>query len=712
MQAVGPVGLGGSEWTMRIGSALVALIVGASALLAAPSVGRSAEQSASNADIEDAADVEAAVAATSSTSVLGPFDDDLDLIDGAGVGQVSAGLDGFLAFGESSHTWEDWRLNDAAWFSHDGNAWDRIDSPVFDGRDMIAAGPGGSGWVAVGNGGLVATSEDGRDWRLAGGPGQRRGRWAKFEAMTRLADGSVLILGQDRFGRDRGRYGVWRSVDGGSWERFDNIASGRERLKPRDRAGMYDVAPFGAGWVATGSDRVLVSRDGRAWRESAAPGRLRSLAVVGDQIIAADPGSRSAELWTSTDGIEWAQSEIPPLEARTPRVKALTSSPDRFVLVGAVEGETQRCPFYSKDSVYGVWTSEDGSAWDRLEVDLPQHFRFDDVAATDEAIVLAGSISYGDTQQPIALRIPAAPTEKAPPVIREGYWSRPPAPVWSRVPRMKRADAAGMARLEDGRVLIAGGSGKRATLTVIVDPETGRRERVAPLPEPATAPVLSAAPGGRVFLLPDEGQIQRFDPGTGRWRLMTARTRRPADPKDLPELAISSAAWMADGRLLVAQPHRSRFSLYDPARDRFEPMPMPGLDPGGPVATTADGETLAFTHARVWRYHTDQGWIAGAANPHLSEPFFHATPVSLADGRVAVLVPGIGRRDIDAEEVDRCSHDAPGYTLIDIYDPAADAWSTVGAFPDQTWQTPVAVQIEDGRLLINADPGLIVVEIP
>jgi hypothetical protein len=102
---------------------------------------------------------------------------------------------------------------------------------------------------------------------------------------------------------------------------------------------------------------------------------------------------------------------------------------------------------------------------------------------------------------------------------------------------------------------------------------------------------------------------------------------------------------------------------------------------GHTVASTASGEILAFTGTRVWRYDPGEGWVACAANSHLGEPVFaYATPVPLADGRIAVLVPGAGRRDIDTDEVDLCADDAPVFTLLDAYDPAADAWSTVGAF--------------------------------
>jgi hypothetical protein len=652
---------------------------------------------------------------SSATSILGPLRADPSFADDVSVDRIRAGPEGFIASGHATHPRDAYLLGGVAWLSPDGSTWERVDSPVLDGQPSIKVEPGGPGWVAIGSDGLAAASADGRTWERADDRTGQRQRWRVVQSLTHLKDGSVLV-----FGYARGRNGVWRSSDGLRWQELDGHLGQPGRAKPRGRPRILDAVSFGDGWIATKSEVVLVSRDGHRWREFPAPAQLESIAVVGHHIVGLSRDGATAGLWSSEDGEAWLALGMPRLDRGFRGLVALTASAGRFVLVGARGGGTwQDCWGEVTDRAFGVWTSADGSSWERLPVDLPAHFRFAGVAATDDEVILVGHERLEDwTLRPVAVRTPAGSVQGAEePGVRPAHWVPPPELAWSEVVRVRVPAAAGMTRLLDGRLLFAG-SKRLSRLAIIVDPETGKRQKVGPLPEPAIAPVLTTAPDGRVYLLPHDGRIQRFDPDTSRWRLLKTHTRRALSATDPPP-TVSSAAWMADGRLLIAswppmdRPGQPRLQVFDPRSDRIRPMPFPAGSRGQTVATTASGETLVFTQSRAWRNAPGDGWIAGASNPHFGEPFFGAIPVPLADGRVAVLVPDVHRVDITAHEMDYCAPNEEEVTLLDVYDPDADAWSTLGAFPRLRLQSDGAVQLGDGRLLINdATLGLITAELP
>ncbi|HEU0235949.1 MAG TPA: hypothetical protein VFR14_05855 [Candidatus Limnocylindrales bacterium] len=109
--------------------------------------------------------------------------------------------------------------------------------------------------------------------------------------------------------------------------------------------------------------------DGTVWERQAVfdpatgPG-LRSVAQIGDLLVAVGPGDSSTAVWTSTDGRAWTRAYYVSVDNSTVVTKdfegamaAVAARPSQFVAVGLTVGGL------TSDFGGAAWTSADGHAW-------------------------------------------------------------------------------------------------------------------------------------------------------------------------------------------------------------------------------------------------------------------------------------------------------------------------------------------------------------
>lgn len=187
--------------------------------------------------------------------------------------------------------------------------------------------------------------------------------------------------------------------------------------------------------------------------------------------------------------------------------------------------------------------------------------------------------------------------------------------------------------------------------------------------------------GGQVTAVPSaRGQALRFDPATSAFRA-SGRV-----PTTLPE---HTATRLADGAvLLVGGAVALRF---DPARDRFDPLPASPRQ-GSAAVRLADGRVL----------------LVGGASPDAVDT---PAPAVLFDPRVARFVPvaspAVARRDfIAARLADGRVLIAGGYGLrgtplasAEVFDPATGRWCDAAPM-DSPRASHAAVTLADGRVLV------------
>jgi hypothetical protein len=285
---------------------------------------------------------------------------------GSTLGGVAAGSASFVAVGQAPASGE---TNHAAvWTSADGKAWTRVaDDPSFSMRLMngVAAGP--SGWMAVGgscgNGECfdesVWTSADGQTWHpaallpvearyygvshvvVAGGPGWIVGGW---------------LVGGDP--NDR-RPGIWTTADGSSWiEATVTLPSDGSLHGSLSGLAVGSGTDVAVGLVQSDTSRsaaVWTSTDGKTWSPAAADASfsgalMNSVAAGGPGFVAVGKDDNGAAVWSSTDGASWKEEPAVPGAAGA-QMLAVSASGGRFVAVG-----------YDSNTAL-VWTSKDGLTW-------------------------------------------------------------------------------------------------------------------------------------------------------------------------------------------------------------------------------------------------------------------------------------------------------------------------------------------------------------
>jgi hypothetical protein len=221
--------------------------------------------------------------------------------------------------------------------------------------------------------------------------------------------------------------------------------------------------------------------------------------------------------------------------------------------------------------------------------------------------------------------------------------------------------------LKDGRVLVAGGLGKKLqglNTAEIYDPARNTWTPMARMPGTRFSQSASLLPDGRVLVVGGivQGAISRstllFDPHTLAWK---------PGPSTLYPHAQQATVTLPDGRILVAGGYGGKAELFDPAKNRWTAIGGPGLRahpvltllPGGLVLFASGVSNLGqpFASAALFNPRT------GRWRPAASMPTGRDTPigVELRDGRVLVAGGGFNKQVLRTAE---------------IYDPRANAWIT------------------------------------
>ncbi len=210
-----------------------------------------------------------------------------------------------------------WHSADGRWWTDvtpEGTFADAALSHVYvaDDGSIIAVG-------AVGEGGLDATpmaweSADGRNWS------QTTIGLTGYWGVNRLVHGSRGYLALISVAPDissEAERGLWLSADGRSWELVRASESGEQ---------FFDIGAGDDGFVATGNlyedveAFAIASGDGRSWIEAtAAPvGRATIADQSGDwvaisQALVFETPPTEASVWSSANGLEWAEVGSIPL---------------------------------------------------------------------------------------------------------------------------------------------------------------------------------------------------------------------------------------------------------------------------------------------------------------------------------------------------------------------------------------------------------------
>jgi hypothetical protein len=176
--------------------------------------------------------------------------------------------------------------------SDDGKAWVQQTSPVTASLHGVAWS--GSRFAAVGDDSTILTSDDGHAWVARASPVAG----TRLYAVSWGGGGFVAVGGQD--------YGppvVLRSADGVSW------GQGAVDPSPVAPAPLYDVAWGNGRWVAVGASR-WVSTDGASW--SVAPGDYPgsygfAVGWNGAQFVTVG----AVKVGVSADGLTWSSPAGP-----------------------------------------------------------------------------------------------------------------------------------------------------------------------------------------------------------------------------------------------------------------------------------------------------------------------------------------------------------------------------------------------------------------
>jgi hypothetical protein len=307
--------------------------------------------------------------------------------------------------------------------------------------------------------------------------------------------------------------------------------------------------------------------------------------------------------------------------------------------------------------------------------------------------------------------VPPTPTPTASP--------RPMAPATlKRGPAMTKArEGQSAVRLEDGRVLIMGGTvpftGKcgmacasPATASVeIYDPSTGKFRPTGSLAEPRTYGQALLLNDGRVLVAGGDGQyggslttIELYDPGRGT----SVVVKPPADMGKLP--TYPTVVLLADGRVLIAGGSYTNDAstanstlIFDPASGGFSYGPAMAEPRQSATATLlADGRVLIAGgdyYEGFYGFAQSNAELIDPSQPLSQSPLLMsydpATSTLLSDGRV--LIVGGNPYQTGAACITPV---AP-----EIFDPRTSAFTPVG--PTITPRTgSTAIKVQDGRVLL------------
>jgi hypothetical protein len=284
-------------------------------------------------------------------------------------------------------------------------------------------------------------------------------------------------------------------------------------------------------------------------------------------------------------------------------------------------------------------------------------------------------------------------------------------PLWSSAASMSEArESFASAVLEDGRVLVAGGA-SRATGVMLAsaelyDPDTNTWSVTGSMSVDRGALTLTAlsgdssraaiAIGGR----DSEGELsssELYNAETGAW-IASA---------ELPMATAEHAAVLLDnGDLLVAGGSAGTATalLAEGASAWISAGELIAEEPGSTLTALADGSALLIgpTSPGAQRYVPGlDGWLA-AGEPRVTRTQHTAT--RLLDGTVLIVGGAPVAREPDDAGVEEPPA-AAGLRSVELYDPAVESFSLVGATSEARSQH-TATLLSDGRVAVFGGRGV------
>jgi hypothetical protein len=255
----------------------------------------------------------------------------------------------------------------AAWWSADGQTWQRAGFPGAREAGPMAAAAGPAGFAAVGvadGNGAIWTSADGLGWqRVRDGAAELGvGRLDDVVATPEgfIAAGYIEAAPQDSDGA------IWVSQGLDAWHR---VAAVDPALVGKDETSLGKVVPFAGGVFAAGG---VGNRNDRVQCE----GLLNGQPAAGAADTALSCGWLREMNWRSQDGGAWQRVDPwgrdatyppdfvgpPPRRAPADWARIVAGGPGLVALpYELVEGKLD-----SSGTELGVWTSADGRTWERV----------------------------------------------------------------------------------------------------------------------------------------------------------------------------------------------------------------------------------------------------------------------------------------------------------------------------------------------------------
>ena len=266
---------------------------------------------------------------------------------------------------------------------------------------------------------------------------------------------------------------------------------------------------------------------------------------------------------------------------------------------------------------------------------------------------------------------------------------------WQEKPMaVVRGEDPGLGVLQDGRVLIVGGttvpdSAANATDTAEIytrttdSVKTSAGTMAVKRWHSSVVTLLS----GKVLIVGAAGVseiAEIYDPATDKF----TKTAMPmATKRD-----YTRAVLMTDGRVMIASEGQKNAEIYDPANDAFTQIPTSQIHTFGFMVRLRDGRVMLgggdMSQTSVEIYDPMVGQFADG--PPLAQGRSMLTAHTLPDGRVAV----VGGASITAGGVD-----VPLDT-IELFDPATNMWTTAPykLGKGRTWHASALVR--DGTIIV------------
>lgn len=282
-----------------------------------------------------------------------------------------------------------------------------------------------------------------------------------------------------------------------------------------------------------------------------------------------------------------------------------------------------------------------------------------------------------------------------------------PGPLWG----------AAAAVLEDGRVVVVGGSAGPSSTSALAtvevfDPGSNSWAAAAPMLQARAYPAAATLADGSVLVVGGSrnglplDSAERYFPDTGTW--VSAGTMSAPRTQ-------ATATVLLDGRVLVVGggsqgspgfASTNTAEIFDPATGTWTPTaPMSTARASDTATLLSDGEVLVTGGAST--YHGPKGTVTATAEIYdpksatwhsaarMSVARYHHVAALLPDGRV--LVAGGWALTSNSDK---------SLASAEIYDPATDRWTATGSMATGRARGSIAA-LPDGRVLVvdGVDPA-------